>query len=596
MRRKKKVHIYRDLKGKYIKDKKGKKHRLPKNTKLTERELLKYIFTKLLEKKTRRQVGRTTRATGYKSILNSGISSGVSSAAVSSAIQQGDKARDLANMNKELERELANLKKKKKKDDNDGGGSGIMVEVKPKPKNNYDDAKGNVVNDDKKNKVVDITDYEGNKYTTKDIKKGVELVNELNNKKKMLNELKIHQLRDKAISSNGKKNRNHTIEEFINDYDKDKKTYIARRLYNVYGKYQIIEDPSQKDYIKYIKKYNIIDKIKKDLELEKTLNNRIDLLDKFVSQFEDPNKGENKGEEEDEDEDEDEEVNENEEIKQGGKGNTKADRDAMDTSQIDAVMGKHKEYLGTLAHDQIPTVLSKIKPKSRICCIINTDPSSKSGRHWQAVFADARPGGSQSIEFYDSYADPPSKTIMQGIKSIVQRLNSDSYLKYKENKIRQQNGTSGNCGWFCCQFLIDRLRGKKFAECSGNNDMLKGEKDIVAFKKKHNINKFDYFNQDGQGIGSFLKRGIKAIGSKIGEVVDRFKGPLRDSDYPQVVRKFMYKFQYSPITSISIGRKPLNSIITRMGNWLSSGKLGEKEEEMNNYVYCLLMVFCSATH
>jgi len=180
---------------------------------------------------------------------------------------------------------------------------------------------------------------------------------------------------------------------------------------------------------------------------------------------------------------------------------------------------------------------------------------------------------------------------MQGIKSIVQRLNSDSYLKYKENKIRQQNGTSGNCGWFCCQFLIDRLRGKKFAECSGYNDMIKGEKDIVAFKKKHNINKFDYFNQDGQGIGSFLKRGIKAIGSKIGEVVDRFKGPLRDSDYPPVVRKFMYKFQYSPITSISIGRKPLNSIITRMGNWLSSGKLGENVKKLNyDDIYHLYLV------
>jgi len=53
--------------------------------------------------------------------------------------------------------------------------------------------------------------------------------------------------------------------------------------------------------------------------------------------------------------------------------------------------------------------------------IINTEPNSEPGQHWQAVYIDARPEGDQSVEFYDSYGDPPTEAQKNSIKKIVVR-------------------------------------------------------------------------------------------------------------------------------------------------------------------------------
>jgi hypothetical protein len=95
---------------------------------------------------------------------------------------------------------------------------------------------------------------------------------------------------------------------------------------------------------------------------------------------------------------------------------------------------------------------------------MNTDPSYKEGQHWVAVFYDARPSGSLSVEYYNSFADPIPEDVLKDIKLLVEKLKPSTYLKFKENKVKQQAESSTNCGYFAMRFIIDRFRGKSFAE------------------------------------------------------------------------------------------------------------------------------------
>ena len=59
-----------------------------------------------------------------------------------------------------------------------------------------------------------------------------------------------------------------------------------------------------------------------------------------------------------------------------------------------------------------------------------------------------------------------------------------------EKKSCGTKDTTSNCGYFCCQFLIDRFRGKSFAEASGFDDRIKindsehREKEIEKLKNQ----------------------------------------------------------------------------------------------------------------
>ena len=173
-----------------------------------------------------------------------------------------------------------------------------------------------------------------------------------------------------------------------------------------------------------------------------------------------------------------------------GKG--KSDVDGLYDDQIDQVMSHYKEYLGTIMSDQIKNLLPLIKPQSRVCFIINTDPSSKSGTHWCGVFIDARngPESSNSLEYYDSFARPIPPAMLDDLKLIVKMLHPENLLKIKENRVIAQKDSSSNCGWFCLRFLIDRLRGKSFSEATGYDERMKidlrekNEKEIERMKNQ----------------------------------------------------------------------------------------------------------------
>ena len=56
--------------------------------------------------------------------------------------------------------------------------------------------------------------------------------------------------------------------------------------------------------------------------------------------------------------------------------------------------------------------------------MINTDPSTKEGKHRASIYVDARDGSesSNSIEFFDSFANPMPKDMLEDCKLIIKCL------------------------------------------------------------------------------------------------------------------------------------------------------------------------------
>jgi hypothetical protein len=146
-------------------------------------------------------------------------------------------------------------------------------------------------------------------------------------------------------------------------------------------------------------------------------------------------------------------------------------------------MARYSDYLGTIPSDGIQKyILPKVMKGQKVAFVINTDPERKSGEHWTSIFID--PVGSHSVEYFDSFAQPIPPHLMRDIKLIVDKIQPDSYLKFKENKIVEQRANSSNCGEFAIRFLVDRLRGNPFKDVTGYSEALKGEKDIDKFKQQ----------------------------------------------------------------------------------------------------------------
>ncbi len=209
--------------------------------------------------------------------------------------------------------------------------------------------------------------------------------------------------------------------------------------------------------------------------------------------------------------------------------------------QIDNLLKSFPEYLGCIAHDEIPKLLPKIKPRSSGGFVINTDPANKAGSHWQSIYFDARGKGKDSIEFFDSYGDPIDPKLLKDIKLIADKLHSPNYLKFKENRIKYQNDVSSNCGWFAAKFLENRFNGLPWKDATGYDDSKRGEKAIERMK-------YRFFPQ--QQTGGNLISG-------------------RYYDYwPKQVQKYITP---ESITSLNIGRYPISSYLTKALDLVSLG-------------------------
>ena len=248
--------------------------------------------------------------------------------------------------------------------------------------------------------------------------------------------------------------------------------------------------------------------------------------------------------------------------------------------EIDNFLSKFgNEYLGCIGHDEIPSkIYPKIRPRSRGFFVINTDPSWKSGCHWQAVFFDARPTGSNSIEFFDSFADPIDKKLQEDLKGIAERLDAKTYLKLKENRIKRQNDDSDNCGHFCMEFICDRMRGKPFPEASGFDESVKGESDIHKWKKMNGFGFLPSFGSIAQRVTSAIAKPIsntvqrvKNVGSTIGNFAQQVKETIffPEKKLPTSIQPIFEKYKNYKIMSCRIRREPILAFVDKFINLIS---------------------------
>jgi len=169
--------------------------------------------------------------------------------------------------------------------------------------------------------------------------------------------------------------------------------------------------------------------------------------------------------------------------------------------EINKIMSHFKDYKGTIMRDEIKKLLPSIKPQSRVAFVINTDPHDKPGMHWDAIYIDARngPESSNSLEWYDSFAQPMPPDIREDCKLILKILKPETILKLKENAVVQQSDNTENCGYFACRFLIDRFRGQSFAAATGYDDKMKHyaiEKNEKEIERLKHMPPFNYILPD----------------------------------------------------------------------------------------------------
>lgn len=154
--------------------------------------------------------------------------------------------------------------------------------------------------------------------------------------------------------------------------------------------------------------------------------------------------------------------------------------DGLSTSEIDGFMNSMgmNNYIGTYPADFLKYLPANL-PKE-FGFIMNLDKSSKPGSHWIAVYIDTL--HNNSIEYYDSFGREPTKDFMKQIKKLIDRIEPNTYLKMKINRIQDQNVNSSNCGFFCMRWILDKATGRNFKESTRFNP--NGEEEISLWKNK----------------------------------------------------------------------------------------------------------------
>jgi hypothetical protein len=131
----------------------------------------------------------------------------------------------------------------------------------------------------------------------------------------------------------------------------------------------------------------------------------------------------------------------------------------MNTSQIERILKNEERFQGVYSADTLPTT-----PRMFVC---NTDPSTKPGQHWIAIYVDENRRG----EYFDSFGRQPNEHF--------ERYMNRHCSRWTCNKKQLQSIISSFCGYYCCVYVKLRCRGLNmtkivdmFTKDTGYNDVL----------------------------------------------------------------------------------------------------------------------------
>jgi len=160
-------------------------------------------------------------------------------------------------------------------------------------------------------------------------------------------------------------------------------------------------------------------------------------------------------------------------------------------------------------------------------------------------------------------------------------LQPDRDLLLKVNKVADQSEDSANCGYFAAKFLIDRFNGDSFAKASGYNKQYpEGERAIESWKRHLSIEPFRAINrQSGEGFKDVVKAGVNFVKRGVQRVRDVLSGSRKHAS--PSVRKWLEKYGDMEVIAMKVCRKPIMSMIEKLANLLSLGKLDTNKEKLS---------------
>lgn len=117
----------------------------------------------------------------------------------------------------------------------------------------------------------------------------------------------------------------------------------------------------------------------------------------------------------------------------------------MNSSQISAILRQNpytKRYFeGCVPADAIPQ-----KHSYPYFIIVNTDPATKPGQHWQVIFVESK----QKVEHFCSFGLAPNHHMKNFLNTFPQ---------FYQNPKCIQAASSRACGLFCILYVMQRCRG-----------------------------------------------------------------------------------------------------------------------------------------
>jgi hypothetical protein len=152
-------------------------------------------------------------------------------------------------------------------------------------------------------------------------------------------------------------------------------------------------------------------------------------------------------------------------------------RGGLDTHQIERILDRVGHMrVPVVAADEVGTL--RLDHRGDLAAVVNTDPHTEPGRHWVAFLIDSQRG--KTVEYFDSLGQPPTRDFLKQVKAIVKHC--PSLLRYKVNPRVHQEQTSDECGFFACQFLVNRVTlGQSFKQACSNG-IRESERQIKKFE------------------------------------------------------------------------------------------------------------------
>jgi hypothetical protein len=177
----------------------------------------------------------------------------------------------------------------------------------------------------------------------------------------------------------------------------------------------------------------------------------------------------------------------------------------MNTSQINSLVRSdvvaRKTFRGTFPCDKIPA-----PPNLPSSYVVNTDDSTKKGRHWCAIYIQHSPRKSY---FFDSFGMKPNKHITKYLNKYARG--------YVRSQCRIQGMLSSTCAYYCIYFIQMAARGYDLAAILKrfeHDDAVSNDIVITKYVNKRFDMAYPVYDQDmltdqiGRSFADFVPKSV----------------------------------------------------------------------------------------